>query len=212
MSRKDSDSLNLRPTLYTRTLVDNMQQAAKIKRIPPRRRLYLMVGETHYCYLIIEGLISFHRRRDDMTVGTLAAPYLLGISNTEGDEIKGYIKTITPCTIGIMTVDEAFSYITENELWPLLSRHLMGLTRKIYSYSQNIAAPSTYEIVRLQLQELMEEDPYVRANTTIENYISSKVHLSRSSIMRILAELRNKGHIEIHRGILIKIISLPEQL
>lgn len=44
---------------------------------------------------------------------------------------------------------------------------------------------------------------------TAEKYIREKTHLSRSGVMRILADLKTGGFIEMEEGRLIKINKLP---
>ncbi len=68
---------------------------------------------------------------------------------------------------------------------------------------------SSYEIIRFQLQELMNESERIRTSITAANYIKSRTYLSRSGIMRIIAELREAGYIELNRGILVAIKHLP---
>lgn len=74
-----------------------------------------------------------------------------------------------------------------------------------------LSSPSAYNIVRLQLYELIAKPDSILSSITAENYIRSKTRLSRSSLMRILSELKNDGYIVIDRGVLKRIIRLPVQ-
>ena len=64
-------------------------------------------------------------------------------------------------------------------------------------------------MIRQQLLNLIEEDERYRAAVTAELYIREKTHLSRSGVMRILADLKTGGFIEMEEGRLIKIHKLP---
>jgi DNA-binding IclR family transcriptional regulator len=64
-------------------------------------------------------------------------------------------------------------------------------------------------MIRQQLVKLMEEDEAYRLGVTAERYIREKTQLSRSGVMRILADLKTGGFIEIDEGRLIKINKLP---
>ena len=64
-------------------------------------------------------------------------------------------------------------------------------------------------MIRQQLIKLMEEDESYRSSVTAERYIREKTQLSRSGVMRILADLKTGGFIEMEEGRLIKINKLP---
>ncbi len=55
----------------------------------------------------------------------------------------------------------------------------------------------------------MTESEAFRASTTVEKYIRTKTHLSRSGILKILAELKTGGYVEMDEGRLVKINKLP---
>lgn len=64
-------------------------------------------------------------------------------------------------------------------------------------------------MIRQQLLKLMDEDEHYRSSITAERYIREKTQLSRSGVMRILADLRTGGFIDIEEGKLIRINKLP---
>ncbi|SQI91360.1 cyclic nucleotide-binding domain-containing protein [Klebsiella oxytoca] len=51
----------------------------------------------------------------------------------------------------------------------------------------------------------MQESAEIRQSITAANYIQSRTFLSRSSIMKILAELKKGSYITTERGILLQI-------
>jgi len=69
--------------------------------------------------------------------------------------------------------------------------------------------PTAYELIRKHLLELMDEDESFRERITAERYIRDKTQLSRSGVMRILADLKAGGYVEMEEGRLIKINKLP---
>ena len=64
---------------------------------------------------------------------------------------------------------------------------------------------------RKRLVELMQEPEAIRQNITAAAYIKSRTYLSRSGIMRILAELRTGKYITMERGVLVEIHHLPRK-
>lgn len=99
--------------------------------------------------------------------------------------------------------------IKEKALWGLLSQQLMYVYSRLYNNVMPQGAPTAYEMIRQQLIKLTEEEEDYRLSVTAEKYIREKTHLSRSGVMRILADLKTGGFIEMEEGRLIKINKLP---
>ncbi|HFV9237145.1 helix-turn-helix domain-containing protein [Enterobacter mori] len=211
MATEPSQSLILRVSDFVEPLVEHLQQDAEVKSILPRRRLGFQVGGERYCYLVLKGRVMVHRQSDDLAMATAAAPTLVGIGNLHQMEMEGYIKTLVPCDIAILKMSTVRHIINVQQLWEPLAKHMMVVAGKLFHSSEQLSAPSAYDIVRAQLNELNSEAPGLRENTTAERYIRDKTHLSRSGVMRILASLKEGGYIELERGILTKIVKLPEK-
>ena len=117
--------------------------------------------------------------------------------------------TAETCKVSTLTVAEMQQHISDNGLWEIAAQHMIVVTNKLYSYSKQMSAPTAYEVIRNQLRELSHEPASLRENVTIERYIRDKTHLSRSSIMKILSELKTGGYIVIKDGRLCEIKHLP---
>lgn len=87
----------------------------------------------------------------------------------------------------------------------------MDLAEKLYVSFDMHTLSTAYEKIRVQLCELMTEPPSYREKISAEQYIRGKTRLSRSGVMRILASLRDGGYIELEKGVLQKIHSLPDK-
>lgn len=85
----------------------------------------------------------------------------------------------------------------------------MFMYNRLYNAVMPQGAPTAYEMIRQQLLRLMEEDESYRSAVTAERYIRDKTQLSRSGVMRILADLKTGGFIEMEEGRLITINKLP---
>lgn len=211
MTSGTSQPLVLRRSAYALHLIDFFKKNAEIKHILPRRRLGFEVGGERYCYLILKGSCTVHRNSDDRVMSTVTSPALVGLSNLVQLETEGYIKTLTSSDIAILDMITAHEIISSNQLWEPVAKHMMVIAGKLFQSGEQLTAPNSYDIVRAQLNELMNESPNVRENTTAEYYIREKTQLSRSGIMRILSQLKKGGFIEINRGVLNNIIYLPKK-
>jgi CRP-like cAMP-binding protein len=155
------------------------------------------------CYLLHSGSINIIRRGDGVVLHSEPAPALFGTTSliTLADNI--YIRVTEDAQISRLSL-ERFNLVIESfGLWENLCKTLIYNVSIVFDHCSRIAQMSSHELITYQLKQLMKESERVRLTVTAANYISSRTYLSRSSIMRILAELRDSGHITLHRGILI---------
>ena len=197
------------PSPFTECIIEKLEPYCEIKNISPRKRLYPKSGGKYYCYLLLKGYVTYHRDKNDIAVLTATAPTLFGLNYIASENIITYIKTLTPATIGIMPLDKAIEIIEEHHLWKAVAQHMMVLSSKLYIINEQMSAPTSYELIKFILLQLMSENETYRKSITVVNYIQGKTHLSRSGIMRILTYLKAGGYIEIHRGFLISLNKLP---
>ena len=194
---------------YAQELISYLKPYCTMHRTGRGEQFDLQVDGKGICYLILEGTIAIYRRSDDMLLSTARSPALLGLANLTDIYFNDYIKTVSPCLVGILSAEKVSEIIKEKALWGLLSKQLMFAFSRLYNNVMPQGAPTAYEMIRQQLVKLMEEDEAYRLGVTAERYIREKTQLSRSGIMRILADLKTGGFIEIDEGRLIKINKLP---
>jgi len=206
MSRPETSH---RGSPYAQELISYLRPECTTRRTARGERLDLQINGQGMCYLILEGTIAIYRRSDDMMLSTARSPALFGLANLTDIYFNDYLKTVTPCLIGTLTTERVNEIIKEKALWGLLSKQLMFVYNRLYNNVMPQGAPTAYEMIRQQLLKLMDEDESYRESVTAERYIREKTQLSRSGVMRILADLKTGGFIEIEDGRLIKINKLP---
>lgn len=204
-----SSAQRQRGSPYAQELISHLQPYCTTRRTGRGERFDLEVNGQGICYLILEGTIAVYRSSDDMMLSTARPPAVFGLANLTDIYFNDYFKTVTPCLIGSLPVEKASEIINENALWDLLSRQLMYVSDRLYHNVMSQGAPTAYEMIRQQLVKLMAEDESYRLNITAERYIREKTRLSRSGVMRILADLKTGGFIDMDDGKLIKINKLP---
>lgn len=69
--------------------------------------------------------------------------------------------------------------------------------------------PTSFDILRYQLLMLIQEPDEICASTAAYQYILDRTRLSRSSIMKMLAELKKGHYIQLENGKLLAIHHLP---
>jgi CRP-like cAMP-binding protein len=199
------------PSPYAPELVEKLLPYAVVRQYSAHKKLVISSPSAHFCVLITRGRFQLQRESDDIVINFLKGPCILGLVNLTDMNIGAYLKTLTPCEIGMLPSDDLLKYIDAENLWKTLSQHLLLLSGKLTQVSQQFVASRMYDIVRTQLLEYISEDEALRNEMTIENYIRSKTNLSRSGIMKILKSLKTGGHIESVRGKSLKINSLPKR-
>ncbi|MCG0457721.1 helix-turn-helix domain-containing protein [Enterobacter cloacae complex sp. ECC445] len=167
---------------------------------------------THQCFLLHSGTVTLNRRGDGMVLNTEKAPFILGVSNQYSSNDNVYVKVVENSQLSRLSV-ERFNLLTESyNLWQSLCFVLIYNASRVFAHSTLISQMSSYDLIRFQLQQLMDEPERIRRTTTAANYIMNRTYLSRSGVMRILSLLRSEGYISLQRGILVKIQELPETL
>ncbi|KFD21739.1 hypothetical protein GYRE_03224 [Yokenella regensburgei ATCC 49455] len=134
-----------------------------------------------------------------------SAPYVFGLSNQLSVSDYLHMQTLEPSRIACLSLSAANTIIAEKDLWESLAHLLIYTAGRVYEHCTRISAPSSYAIIRSQLYELMQESEELRSSITAANYIQSRTFLSRSSIMKILAELKKGSYITTERGLLLQI-------
>lgn len=194
---------------YAQELISHLLPESTTRGAARGERLDLQINGQGICYLILEGTVAVYRKSDDMMLSTARAPAVFGLANLTDIYFNDYLMTFSPCLIGTLTTERLNDIIQEMALWGLLSKQIIFAYSRLYNNVMPQGAPTAYEMIRQQLVKLMEEDRSYRLSVTAERYIREKTQLSRSGVMRILADLKTGGFIEMEEGRLITINKLP---
>lgn len=152
-----SDKPSHRGSPYAQELISHLQPHCATHRTDPGEQLDLQVNGQSMCYLILDGTVAIYRRSDDMMLSTARSPALFGLANLTDIYFTDYLRTVTPCLIGVLTTDRVAEIIKEKALWGLLSNHLMFIYNRLYHNVMPKGAPTAYEMIRQQLVLLMQE-------------------------------------------------------
>lgn len=194
------------PFPYAKELVETLISFVQFRRYPKGCKLPLMQNSIPVCHLMQSGAFQIHRNLDNLLITTIQAPAIIGLGVHDI-----YLLTTEPCRIATLPLSETHRLIKEQGLSETLAQHMMVITNKLYTYSKQLSAPTAYELICNQLQELINEPEKLRQSMPAERYIRNKTHISRSSVMKILADLRTGGYIVIEEGRLVSIRHLPSK-
>lgn len=216
MSNYDDSFDTLRSTktdpTFLNALMERLEPFLNYKLVPINSRFILSASQSKKCYFVKSGSFSLYRQPNDILVELFDAPTLRGaIHHPDGSQSLYILKVIYPCEMAIIERDELFSLFTQHNLWELFARHQVAINSMVAEKMFKLMTPSVYDIIRLQLYELMNTSSCVRESITVEAYIRSKTRISRSSIMRILSDLKVEGYIDLDRGKLKSLNFLPKK-
>lgn len=174
-------------------------------------KLNITGTQQQQCYLLHSGSVNLYSQESQLILNSEDAPFIFGFSALSNPPQRLSLLPVCTAKISALPLSKACEIVTEENLWEPLAHMMMYVTQRIYEHCTRLSQISSYETVRTLLIELLNETAQVKENTTALNYIQSRCFLSRSGIMRILAELRTGDYINIQNGKLLDIRSLPKR-
>lgn len=210
LCNEPAEVLSIKPFKHIERLIDNILPHAERRIVSKGDIVHYYDNEVRQCFLLIHGSVALHRRGDGIVLNSESSPFILGVSSQFSSEHL-YVRALETSEIAHVSLDNFNKIVAEKNLWEHFSKLLIYTASRVYEHCAQISQMSAYDIIRFQLVELMQEPEAVRKNITAAAYIKSRTYLSRSGIMRILAELRTGKYITMERGVLLEIRHLPRK-
>lgn len=207
MNSDDPVSLMKLPSPWAAQLLDELTQDEDFMTWPKGSKLPFHQKGEPVCHFVRLGTLTLERSDDSLLMGTVSAPLALGWMSAISSRI--IMRAKEPCEVATLARTQIMQRVDEKQLWDLVAKHMLHITNKLFIYNEILTAPTTYELVCYQLMSLMEEPDSVRNSTAAYQYILDRTRLSRSSVMKMLAELKKGGYIRLEQGKLMVINSLP---
>lgn len=210
LNNHDSTVLGLKPLIHIDTLINSVLPAAKRTIVCRGETVHYYKDDVRQCFLLLQGSVALHRRGDGIVLNSESAPFILGVSSQFSSEHL-YVRALETAEIARVSLETFNQIVSQQDLWEHFSKLLIYTASRVYEHCAQISQMSAYDIIRFQLVELMQAPDAIRKNTTAAAWIKSRTYLSRSGIMRILAELRTGKYITMERGVLLEIHHLPRK-
>ncbi|WP_330985719.1 MULTISPECIES: helix-turn-helix domain-containing protein [Enterobacterales] len=213
MSEVVSDDENIKsankPIHDFHVIMDTLYPHAKPVVCAKNKRLEFTRTRPQSCYLLYEGFGLVHRASDGLVLGTIKAPYIIGIANIFTPlEEHYYWRASKTCSILVVDAEHVREVIEMNQLWENFARVLSYIVHYLSGHSERLVAQNGYHLVCHQLISLMNEPEYVRVKMSPSKYIIDRTLLSRSYVMKILAELKQSGRIVVTDKMLVEVKDL----
>ena len=162
-------------------------------------------------HIIISGEVEFRRSSDDLCLFTLEGQCIFGLSAIfyNSAHMHGVVRTNT--VIRTIHKDDFQRLMTEQGLWPELTKVLAWYICMLSKRDDRLVARSAYSVVREFLIEINELIVQQQRDINIYDYIQEYTSLARSTIIKILSDLKKGQYIVVEKGRLISLTTLPEK-
>lgn len=194
-----------KPVRQIRKLINSLSLYAMPRLVAAKTIIPLSETGVLHCHLLLRGTVALARISDGFVIHTEKAPYIFGLGNIK--KFLGHLCLIATeeSEISIIPTIKTNILIEQANLWQELAFSLMYTSGRLCEHTAELVGQSSYDIIRNKLYELLSETPETRLNITAANYILKRTFLSRSCVMKILAQLKKGGYITTQRGILLEI-------
>lgn len=195
---------------YAQEIIDELSPFLTFETFPAKQTLSFVENDMRKCYFMRRGVVLLYRDNlDGFLMSSFSSPFVSGLGDYKKELNRFNLVTAEECEIAKLNRKELYDIVEKNNLWRLIAQQMQYVSERLMKYSALFSAMSSYDIISNQLRILMHEPELIRENILAEKYIRSKTQLSRSGIMRILAELKTGGYIVMEEGILKEIKHLP---
>jgi len=158
-------------------------------------------------YLVTKGRVDIWREADNRLVETAFAPSILGLQGSAYRSQHYHLKFPAGTDVSTVSLQSAMDIIDQQSLWRDVFYYQGYLNDRQLHHESMLINSSTYEIVCLFLRDLSHYSDSERAKLSVADYILQRSNLARSGVMKVLADLRFGGYIDIQHGKLIKILN-----
>lgn len=158
-------------------------------------------------YLLTKGRADIWREVDNRLVETAFAPTILGLQGSTYRSQHYHLKFPAGAEVSTIPLKAAMEIIELQSLWRDVFYYQGYLNDRQLHHESMLINSSTYETVCIFLKDLSHYSDSERAKLSVADFILQRSNLARSGVMKVLADLRFGGYIDIQHGKLIKILN-----
>lgn len=171
----------------------------------------ISTADSQYIHIIVSGEVEFRRESDELCMFTVTGQCVFGLSAIfyQSAHMYGLVRSNT---VVRSIKKEAFAQLmTAKNLWPELTKVLSWYICLLSKRDDVLVARSAYSVVREFLYEINELIVHQQRDINIYDYIQEYTNLARSTIIKILSDLKKGQYIVVEKGRLLNLTTLPEK-
>jgi len=167
--------------------------------------------DNEFIHIIVSGEVEFRRESDELCLFTLQGQCIFGLSSIiyHSSHMYGLVRSNT--VVRSIPKDAFSQLMTEKGLWPELTKVLAWYICMLSKRDDVLVARSAYSVVREFLLEINELIVHHQRDINVYDYIQEYTSLARSTIIKILSDLKKGQYIVVEKGRLLNITNLPEK-
>lgn len=169
------------------------------------------INEDDNVYIFLDGTFEVRRSSDELSMFVMTQQNILGISSVFYEPSHIHFIARSECKVRVVPKSEFSALVTENNLWSQMAKVLAWYICLQNKRDDLLIARNAYTIIREFLVEINDIFHHHEREVNIYDYIQEYTSLARSTIVKILSELKKGNYIEVNKGKLVKISSLPER-
>lgn len=200
-----------KPVHDIQILMDSLMPVARLLDCRRNKKLNFVRSGKPVCYLVFEGRGLVCRSRDNLVIATSRAPCIIGLTSVLYPLNEEYYwRPETDALVMCVEADTVNQVVTEKNLWKNLAVILGFINYRLNEYNVKSTARTGISLINKQIRALMLEPIELRMKTGLANYILDRTLLSRSYVMKVVAELKAKNKIVLDGKILIQVNDLED--
>ncbi|MBM7013089.1 helix-turn-helix domain-containing protein [Enterobacter cloacae] len=171
----------------------------------------LSTADSEYIHIIVSGEVEFRRESDELCMFTVTGYCIFGLSSMyyQSAHMYGLVRANT--VVRSIKKEDFARLMTEKNLWPELTKVLSWYICMLSKRDDVLVARSAYSVVREFLYEINDLIIQHQRDINVYDYIQEYTNLARSTIIKILSDLKKGQYIVVEKGRLLNLTSLPEK-
>ncbi|KZR36126.1 helix-turn-helix domain-containing protein [Enterobacter genomosp. S] len=171
----------------------------------------ISTADSEYIHIIVSGEVEFRRESDELCMFTVTGYCIFGLSSMyyQSAHMYGLVRANT--VVRSVKKEDFARLMTEKNLWPELTKVLSWYICMLSKRDDVLVARSAYSVVREFLYEINDLIVQHQRDINVYDYIQEYTNLARSTIIKILSDLKKGQYIVVEKGRLLNLTSLPEK-
>lgn len=171
----------------------------------------ITTADSGYIHIIISGVVEFRRNSDELCIFTLQGQCIFGLCSIFYNASHMYGQARSNTVVRSIPREEFSRLMTEHGLWAELSMVLSWYVCLMSKRDDVLVARNAYFVIREFLIEINTLITDYNRDINVYDYIQEYTNFARSTIIKILSDLKKGNYIVIEKGRLITMNTLPEK-
>ncbi|WP_261642337.1 helix-turn-helix domain-containing protein [Erwinia mallotivora] len=163
-----------------------------------KRRYKFYKNDSRVVYLLLEGDFCLKTKGNNKILSILSAPYIIGFIPSS-QEVPLYLERVDYGKIKHIDYDSFWKFVNEKKMVD----EVMNIMSAQYTDLMNVISlnkSTSSEEVRALVQRWQKIPQHLQKRFSVMYLIENSSDLSKSSISRVLKEMKESGEISLDRG------------